>query len=369
MMKSKSLLVAAVLLVCAAVFLCGCTGTQTDATDGVTTPTPGDENVTTAPSENVTEPVAPTEGEVLNVFHAGSLAKPFEELEKQFEDAHPGVDVRLYAGGSTKLAREITELGKNADVYATADYLLIPDLMVPAEKADWYLTFAKNRLVLCYTNESNYADELNESNWYTILAKDDVNWAFSDPNQDPCGYRAPMVIQLAELNYEDDQIFENTVAAHSNITVTEENGTYTILASEPAPELPLQIRPKSVELVQMLQAGGLDYAWEYRSVAVQHGLNFLELPEAIDLSSVEYVDTYKQVQIECTDGTKTATPVVYGVTVPTNAEHPEMALEFVKMLIGEEGQAIMNAQGQPPVVPANAFGDVPAELANFTATP
>lgn len=365
MMKSRSLLVAAVLLVCAAVFLCGCTGTQTDATDGVTTPAPGDENVT--PTTN--ETVAPAEGEVLNVFHAGSLAKPFEELEQTFEDAHPGVDVRLYAGGSTKLAREITDLGKNADVYATADYLLIPNLLVPAEKADWYLTFAKNRLVLCYTNESNYADEVDDTNWYTILAKDDVNWAFSDPNQDPCGYRAPMVIQLAEFNYEDDQIFDNTVAAHSNITVTEENGTYTIHATEPDPELPLQIRPKSVELVQMLQAGGLDYAWEYRSVAVQHGLNFLELPEAIDLSSVEYADTYKQVQIECTDGTKAATPVVYGVTIPTNAEHSEMALEFVKMLVGEEGQAIMDAQGQPPIVPANAFGDVPAELANFTATP
>ncbi|WP_246589297.1 tungstate ABC transporter substrate-binding protein WtpA [Methanofollis formosanus] len=365
-MKSKSLLMAAVLLLCAAVFLCGCTGTQTtDATDDATTPAAGDENVTKVP----TETVAPVEGSVLNVFHAGSLAKPFEELEQKFEAAHPGVDVRLYAGGSTKLAREITELGKTADVYATADYLLIPDLMVPAEKADWYLTFAKNRLVLCYTNESKYANELNDANWYTILAKDDVNWAFSDPNQDPCGYRSPMVIQLAELHYGDDQIFENTVSAHSNITVTEENGTYTIHAAEPAPELPLQIRPKSVELVQMLQAGGLDYAWEYRSVAVQHGLNFLELPEAIDLSSVECADTYKKVQIDCTGGIKVATPVVYGVTVPTNAEDPAMGLEFVKMLIGEEGQAIMNGQGQPPIVPASGFGDVPAELADLTSTP
>jgi molybdate/tungstate transport system substrate-binding protein len=171
-----------------------------------------------------------------------------------------------------------------------------------------------------------------------------------------------MVIQLAEGYYGDDQIFENTIGTNSNITVTGENGVYTIHSTVPEPNNPLSIRPKSVELIQMLEAGGLDYAWEYRSVAVQNNIKFLELPAAIDLSSIEYKDTYATVQIECTGGMKKGKPIVYGVTVPKNAENPEMGLEFVTMLVDTTGQQIMEGQGQPPIVPADGYGPVPDAL-------
>jgi molybdate/tungstate transport system substrate-binding protein len=328
-------------MLCAAVMFCGCTGTETD--QGQQTP---------------------AETTTLMVFHAGSLTSPFEAMEAEFEAAYPNVDVQLYPGGSTKIVKEIVELDKRADVLASADYSLIPTLMVP-EDATWYATFAKNTMVLTYTDQSLYADEINADNWYEILARDDVRWAFSDPNLDPCGYRTPMVIQLAEFHYGDDQIFENTLGKNSNITVTEEDGVYTINSNVPEPTGSLSIRPKSVELVQMVQSGGLDYAWEYRSVAVQNDLKFVELPAQIDLSSIEYTDTYKQVKEDCGGGIKTAKPIVYGVTVPVNADNPEIGLAFVEMLIGETGQGIMDEQGQPPIVPAGGYLEVPADLASL----
>ncbi|WP_342678234.1 tungstate ABC transporter substrate-binding protein WtpA [Methanofollis sp. UBA420] len=357
-MNSKITALSVVLLLCAAIFLCGCTTTQ--QTDGGNQ-TPAE---TTAPVETT----AAAAGQIITVYHAGSLAAPFEELEKQYETAHPGVDVRLVPGGSTKLVKDITDLGKSADVFASADYTLIPQLMMPGS-ADWYVTFAKNQIVLCYTNQSKYADEISADTWYTILEKPDVQWACSDPNLDPCGYRSLMAIQLAEQHYGNDTLFDRVVSEHSNITVTEENGTYTILATSPEPKDTFQIRPKSVELVQMLQNGGIDYAWEYRSVASQNNLNFVELPEAIDLSSVTYADDYAKVTIETAGGLMTAKPIVYGATVPKNAENPEGGIAFVQMLIGDKGQAVMDAQGQPPIVPAGGFGTVPAELKALTASP
>jgi molybdate/tungstate transport system substrate-binding protein len=332
--------IAAVII--AAVIIAGCTGSEPSAV----TPVP-----TTLPTEPIT----------LTVFHAGSLTAPFEEVEAAFEAKYPNVDVQLMPGGSTKIVKDITELGKSADVLASADYTLIPSLMVP-DYADYYLTFAKNGMVLCYTDSSLYADEITADNWYQILAKDDIKWAFSDPNQDPCGYRTPMVLQLAEAYYGDDQIFENTIGANSNITATLDGDVWTIHATEPEPAGTLSIRPKSVELVQMLEAGGIDYAWEYQSVAVQNNLNFLVLPEAIDLSSVDYADDYAKVQIDTAGGMMKGIPIVYGVTVPTNAEQPAMGTEFIKMLIGDVGQGIMDAQGQPPIVPAGGYGAVPEEL-------
>jgi molybdate/tungstate transport system substrate-binding protein len=101
------------------------------------------------------------------VFHAGSLTVPFAEVEKRFEALHPEIDVLREAGGSTKLARMISELGKPADIMASADYKVIDKGLIP-EHADWNILFASNQLVLCYTDQSKFAAEVNADNWYEI---------------------------------------------------------------------------------------------------------------------------------------------------------------------------------------------------------
>ena len=352
-MKSKLFLLLTGLLVLGIVLACGCTSTQN------TTPAAS----TTAPA------TTPATGEKIpvKVFLAGSLTGPFEKLKAKFEEKYPNTEVQLEPAGSVDVIKKVTDTKKPADVVASADYALIPQYMVPND-ADWYLTFAKNSMVLTYVDKSKYADEINSDNWYKILGRDDVRWAFSDPNADPCGYRTPMVIKLAEGKYGDDTIFKNLVEDHSKITATKDGNVWTLDATNPSPDgTQLTIRPKSVELVQMVQAGGIDYAWEYHSVAVQNGLKFIELPEEIDLSAVKYADNYKTVQTKAVKGNGTTnyvgSPIVYGVTVPRIAEHPDMGLAFVEMLIGPEGQAILTADGQPPIVPAGGFGSVPTSLA------
>jgi molybdate/tungstate transport system substrate-binding protein len=306
------------------------------------------------------------ETQTVKVFHAGSLAVPLEQAEQQFEALHPEYDVQRESRGSLECVRQITEVGKPSDVLASADYSLIPDMMYP-DYADWYVRFATNDVVLAYNDEvSMYADEITPENWYEILRRDNVIFGFSNPNDDPCGYRSVMVFQLAELNYGDDQIFDDLILENTAITVSEEaDGTYHIKTPEdlqPNTEK-VNIRPKSVELVVLVEAGGLDYAFEYRSVAVQHNLSFVDLPAEIDLSTMEYADTYKKVKVELADRSiQTGMPVMYGITVPTVAENPEGGLEFVKFVIGEPGQKIFADNGQPPIVPPAGSGEIPAEL-------
>jgi molybdate/tungstate transport system substrate-binding protein len=346
-MKRKLVFIMAVAVVCATVFICGCMG-------GNDTP----------PADQTPVPTAGAEKIALKVFHAGSLTSPMEKMEAEFEAKHSNVDVQLHPGGSTKLAKEITELGAAADVFASADYTLIPELMIP-DDASWYVTFAKNQMVLCYTDKSKFADEVTADNWYDILGREGVTWGFSDPNLDPCGYRSLMTIVLAELNYNDDTIFENLVGQHSKITSTVEDGVVTVHAKETGVVYPITITPKSVELIAGLESGNLDYAWEYRSVAEQNaasGVKFIELPEAIDLSSVAYEDTYAKVQIDTAGGMLEGKPIVYGVTVPKTADNPDTGVEFVSMLIGPTGQQIMADAGQPPIVPPGGFFDIPAAL-------
>lgn len=340
---------------CVMLFLAACfAGCTSQAPATTTTPAPATTAAVTGEKIQV------------KVFLAGSLTGPFEKLKVKFEDKYPNTEVLLEPGGSVDVIKKVTDTQKPADVVASADYALISQYMVPKD-ADWYLTFAKNSMVLTYVDKSKYADEITADNWYKILARDNVRWAFSDPNADPCGYRTPMVIKLAENKYGDNTIFKTLIEDHSKITSSKNGSVWTLDATNPSPDgTKLTIRPKSVELVQMVQAGGIDYAWEYHSVAVQNNLKFVELPEEIDLSAVKYADNYKTVQTKAIKGNGTTnyvgSPIVYGVTVPKIAEHPDMGLAFVEMLIGPEGQAILTADGQPPVVPAGGFGTVPPAL-------
>jgi len=288
----------------------------------------------TQPPSPTDVPQEPILAGKLIIFHAGSLTVPLEELTAAFQTRYPDVTFETEASGSRSAARKISELGREADIMMSADYTVIDNLLIP-DFATWNVQFARNRMVVAYNDQSQYGDEINGDNWYEILTREGVIYGHSDPDADPCGYRTLLVWQLAEAHY----------------GVSGLNGTL----KEHCP--PENVRPKSVELIALLESGDMDYAFEYRSVAVQHGLKFVELPDEINLSMVEQADFYSQaaVQVSGTEPgstvTKTGKPIVYGVTIPKNAPSPELAIEFVKFLLGPQGQAIMEAQGQSPIVP------------------
>jgi molybdate/tungstate transport system substrate-binding protein len=274
--------------------------------------------------------------EKLVIFHAGSLAVPMETMEKEFEKQNPGIDVQREVGGSTKMARMISEVGKPADLMASADYKVIDNNLIP-EYASWNIRFASNQLVLAYTGQSRYADEISSDNWYKILQRDDVVWGHSDPNLDPCGYRALMVLQLAEKFHGREGLYKD------------------LLANRPKKN----VRPKSVELVNLLKSGNMDYAWEYMSVAVQHGLKYITLDDHINLGNYKFDSFYKMAEVEVTGKepgttiTKRGKSVTYGVTMTDDAANPEAAERFLKyMLDPEGGLQVLKSMGQPPFIPA-----------------
>ena len=109
----------------------------------------------------------------------------------------------------------------------------------------------------------------------------------------------------------------------------------------------LVIRDGSIFLLSHLESGGIDYAFEYRSVAEEHGLQYISLPPAIDLSTPDYAENYKTVEVtlgfqrfSSVGSVRTGVPVVYGIVVPAGAPNPELAEEFagyVTTMFGEGG--------------------------------
>lgn len=269
------------------------------------------------------------------IFHAGSLTVPFAAMEKAFEAKHPEYDIKREAGGSTKMARMISELGKPADIMASADYMVIKKTLMP-KLADWNVRFATNQLVLCYTDKSKFAKEVNAKNWYDILARKGVVWGHSDPNLDPCGYRSLMVLQLAELYYKKPGLYKK------------------LIANRPM----ANVRPKSVELVSLLKTGNMDYAWEYLSVAYQHGLKYLTLPKEVNLGDYRQDAFYKKAKVKVTGKkpgtfmTRTGKSITYGITMLKAAPNKKGAEAFLAYLLDPSGGLkILKEMGQLPLKP------------------
>ena len=275
----------------------------------------------------------------ITIFHAGSLSVPFDRAARAFQEIHPEVRFAIESGGSRSVMRKVTELGKSADIIGSSDYTAIEQLMFP-DFADWYVIFASNEMVIAYTDSSMYADEIDSQNWYQILTRDGVEYGRADPDADPCGYRTLMVWQLAERYYGEAGLYEE------------------LLRGSPAGGK--NVKPKETDLIAWLQSGDLDYAFEYRSIAQQHGLNFVELPPQINLSDIMYQDFYATAVVEVAGKepgitqTQLGQPILYAVTIPKDAPSADLALEFLMFLLGPEGQSIMVESGQLAIVPAIA---------------
>ncbi len=266
----------------------------------------------------------------LVVFNAGSLAKPFNELLRVFSARYPDVVPAQENSGSLEAARKLTELGKIPDVIGVADYGVISTLLVPRH-ADWYATFARNSMVLIYTDESIGAGEVNGQNWWQVLLRPEVRAGRADPNLDPNGYRTLMAFQLAEKFYRQPGLAGRLERAHP----------------------PKYIRSKEADLTALVQAGELDYSWSYASIALTAGLRHVDLPPEVDLSDPKLADWYKQARVRLPGARRggrdsvefRGEPIVYALTIPRAAPHPLTAQAFVRFVFSTEGQAILEENG------------------------
>ncbi|MDZ4672920.1 MAG: substrate-binding domain-containing protein [Gemmatimonadota bacterium] len=277
----------------------------------------------------------------LVVFNAGSLAAPFRDLLQAFRARHPGVRPLQESSGSLEAARKLTELGKVPDVLGVADYLVIPKLLIPSQ-ATWYVGFARNAMVLIYSRVSIGSGDIDAGNWHQILRRPGVRTGRSDPSLDPNGYRTLLALQLTEAH-----LRQPGLAAR-------------LLAVMPA----RWMRPKEADLVALVQAGELDYAWSYRSIAMTSRLPFVTLPPEVDLSDPQREAWYRQATVRLpgprlgsTDSiTVPGEPIVYAMTIPTRAPNPRVAAAFVRFALSAEGRTILERNGLTTLRPPQVGG-------------
>ena len=332
-------------------------------------PTAVPPTATAAPSPT-SAPKAPVP---VRVFCAGSLMIPFAALEPAFEAANPDLDMQMEAHGSIQVIRHVTDIHEEIDVVASADHALLSMLMYNTLNPDtgqpyaaWNIRFATNRVVVAYDPASPGANEITTENWAEIVSRPRTRVGLSDPRFDALGYRQLMILQLAEPLYGRKTLFEDVLMGRFARPIRAEavgDGTVIHVPEllDPRPGGTIVLRGASIQLIPLLQSGDVDYLFEYESVAEQHGLRYVALPDALNLGDPAHDADYRQVTVQL-DFRRFASvepvfrgeTIAYGLTIPANAPQPEAATRWVAFLLGTEGRRIMAENDHPLLDPLRA---------------
>lgn len=287
---------------------------------------------------------------VLTIFHAGSLSMPLRAAIDSFIRYNPEVTINPEAAGSVECARKITDLNRPCDLFFSADYKVINSLLL-TNHADFLIPFATNRMVIAYTSKSKFADIIDSLNWPKILLRSNVAYGRSDPNSDPCGYRTLLLFQLAEKYYRMDGLAKSLEGKDNQF-----------------------IRPKEVDLIAMLETSAIDYLFIYESVVKQHGLQYINLPDSVNLGNFSLASHYGTVQVKIR-GTSpndsisiVGEPIIYAFTIPKSAPNAQLALRFAEYFLSDTGgMRVITQMGQQSLIPFNcsSCGSVPDDFKEF----
>ena len=287
---------------------------------------------------------APT---TLLIDAAGTLQVSFNGIVNNVvRSQYPSLSYNYIFEGSRLAANEITQANKSFDIYASADYRIIPEQLIPTY-ASWYIVFASNAMTVMYTNHSKYANEITPDNWYQVITRPGVIVGVSNKDTDPSGSQALVMIQLAGLLY-----YQNSSYLYDQLYVTK------------AANHELIIVPTETTLDAQLETGSVDYVLTYSSEAISHKLQYLNLDPKVNLSNLTLSDWYSQVSVTISGKVTKGAPILYDLTIPTNSPDPDMAASFIKAVFSSDGQTILHSSGLQPLNPVFIYDEsaVPTDI-------
>ena len=238
--------------------------------------------------------------DTVTVFAASSLAEPFRAVADAFEADNPGVEVTFNFAGSQALRTQL-EHGARADVFASADW----EQMAAIRKANLLGNtpeyFATNRLAVIAPAGSDAVRRLDD------LARAGVSIAIASAEAPAGAYaRATLNLMAESEDFPDD--FADRALAN---VVTHETNVRAV--------------------AQKVALGEVDAGLVYET----------------DAKAAQYRDSFRVIEISLHFNPAAE----YPIATLGEAGNPQVALDFVAFVQGDDGQAILREYGFAP--PAN----------------
>ncbi len=224
------------------------------------------------------------EDTTLTVYAASSLTAAFEQIGDEFESTHDGVEVDFNFAGSSDLVAQIQE-GAPADVFASADEANMEKLTAEDLQGSEPQTFASNTLEIVVPPRNPAGVES-----FQDLSDDGLNLVICAPEV-PCGAATQTAAESADVELHP---------------VSEEQSVTDVLAKVTSGEADAGV----VYVTDVLAAG--DDA---------EGIEFPESSSAVN---------------------------VYPIATVADSENADLGQEFVDLVLGDAGQAILHDLGFAP---------------------
>jgi molybdate/tungstate transport system substrate-binding protein len=302
----------------------------------------------------------------LGIWGAGTLNTLFPELASQLQNETPGISgtIQTYEG-SLDITTAITSAGVRADVAAVADFRLIPSLLEPTY-AGYEVVFGATPEVLVYNSSLPAFDGVNSTNWAQKLLTDVTTpgnkpMAVWNASTDPNGYNGIFTLQLQGLLYNGSAgTYYDQLYSGGSSSPAVPNPSRTIIEHES-------------QAATLLRTGVVSAFITYRSFAIVNHLPYVSLNPIVGLQAnnstalADYAQLSTQIVGNSGSFEKVVpAPVLFAVTVPSNAPNPALGAEFVHLLLSPQGSAILSQGGAfTPIFPgwADHPSDVPSVLA------
>jgi molybdate/tungstate transport system substrate-binding protein len=311
---------------------------------------------------------AATVNTTLSVLGAGTLTYTFPELASALANETPGITAPAAAQtyeGSLDITTAITTLAAKADVAAVADFRLIPQVLKPTY-ASYEIVFAQTQEVLIYNASLPAFNGITSSNWGEKLIAATApggndRLGVWNASTDPNGYNEifSMILQGMFSNGSTSAIYGHFYSGAPG-SYADPNPSTTILEHES-------------QAATLIRTGTVSAVITYKAVAVQNDLPYVLLDPIVGLganNSTALADYAKlSTQIFSSSGSLTAVypaPILFAVTVPSNAPNAALGALFVHLLLSPQGSAILEQGGAwTPVFPG--WADTPSAVPGILA--
>jgi molybdate/tungstate transport system substrate-binding protein len=312
--------------------------------------------------------------DTLSILGAGTLDTLFPQLASLLVNETPNISAPTAAQtyeGSLDITTAITTLAARADVAAVADFRLIPSLLEP-KFASYEVVWGATPEVLVYNSSIPAFDGVNETNWAQKLIND-VDSASNAPmavwnaSTDPNGYNEIFSLELQGMLYDNNaskfysQLYGGAPGTPAIPNATKV-GNHVVAENE-----------HESQAATLLRTGVVSALITYRSYAVVNHLPYVSFNPIVGLYANNSTALSDYAKLSTTIVSSTGAfvtvvpaPVLFSITVPTNAQNPALGAAFIHLLLSPQGSAIISEGGAfTPIFPgwSNDPSAVPSVLA------
>jgi len=256
----------------------------------------------------------------VDIAYAGSMSSLMEGAVKAATARTLKLDFHGLAQGSSALAQLIVAGSLRPDVFVP----ITPGpmrIVIRAGKAAVARPIARTEMVIAYSPRSRLAPKLDAAargsgNWWEVLQEPGVRFGRTDPVTDPQGRNIIFTMMLASKLYKRPDLAARILGPTLN-----ERQIFS--------ESTVQAR---------LQSGQLDAASAYRIQPAFFKLQYLSLPQEINLSGENVHANHPDVSLTLGGKTYVPEPLIYYAAALNDAPNLAGAQAFVDWLRGSEAQ-------------------------------